>query len=57
MPDYCRVSSPFGKNISVFQQLKLDYMIFHPVPKRGASAIVANVGAGSGGRDSARAHP
>jgi hypothetical protein len=29
-------------------------MICHPVPERGALAIVTNVGAGSGGRGSAR---
>ena len=30
-------------------------MICHPVPERGALAIVTNVGAGSGGRGSTRA--
>jgi hypothetical protein len=30
-------------------------MICHPVPERGALAIVTNVGTGSGGRGGARA--
>jgi hypothetical protein len=50
------MSSPSRKNISVFQKRKTGYMICHPVPERGALAIVTNVGAGSGGRGSARAH-
>ena len=54
LPD---ASSPLRKNISVFQKLKSSYMICHPVPKRGALAIVTNVGTGSGGRGGARAHP
>ena len=50
------LSSPFRKNISVFPKCKSGYVIGHPVPERGASAIVTNVGAGSGGRGGARAH-
>jgi hypothetical protein len=51
----CGVSIPSCKNISVFPKCKSCYMICHPVPERGALAIVTNVGAGSGGRGSARA--
>jgi hypothetical protein len=29
------LSSPLGKNISVFPKCKSDYMICHPVPQRG----------------------
>jgi hypothetical protein len=54
-PSNCGVSSPFRKNISVFPKCKSGYMIRHPVPERGALAIVTNVGAGSGGRGSAGA--
>jgi hypothetical protein len=54
-PDF-GLSSPLGKNISVFQKCKSGYMIDHPVPLRGALAIVTNVGTGSGGRGSAGAH-
>jgi hypothetical protein len=53
--DLLALSSPSSKNISVFQKRKSGYMICHPVPLRGALAIVTNVGAGSGGRGSARA--
>jgi hypothetical protein len=35
------------KNISVFPKSKSCYMICHPVPERGALAIVMNVGAGA----------
>ena len=40
-PNY-GLSSPFCKNISVFQKLDLGYMICHPVPLRGALANVIN---------------
>jgi hypothetical protein len=46
------LSSPHRKNISVFPKCKSGYMVGHPVPLRGALAIVTNVGAGCGGRDS-----
>jgi hypothetical protein len=48
--DLSAQSSPFSKNISVFQKLKLGYMICHPVPLRGALANVINAGRGCGGR-------
>jgi hypothetical protein len=54
--DLPTLSSPLSKNISVFQKCKSGYMICHPVPLRGALAIVTNVGTGCGGRGSARAH-
>jgi hypothetical protein len=38
------VSSPFGKNISVFPKYKSGYMICHPVPLRGALRNVINAG-------------
>ena len=38
-PPDCGVSSPFRKNISVFQKCKSSYMICHPVPKEGRFAI------------------
>jgi hypothetical protein len=50
------VSIPCCKNISVFPKSESCYMICHPVPKKGALAIVTNVGTGSGGRGGARAH-
>jgi hypothetical protein len=40
----CGVSSPFGKNISVFPKCKSGYMICRPVPKEGRFAIVTNAG-------------
>jgi hypothetical protein len=33
-----RLSSPSGKNISVFPKYKSGYMIRHPVPKEGRCA-------------------
>ena len=45
---------PPSKNISVFQKPNQVYMISHPVPIRGALAIVTNVGAGCGGREQRR---
>jgi hypothetical protein len=38
------VSSPFEKNISVFQKLKLGYMICHPIPKEGRCATSSTRG-------------
>jgi hypothetical protein len=38
------VSSPFGKNISVFPKFKSGYMTGHPVPLRGALRNVINAG-------------
>jgi hypothetical protein len=38
------VSSPGIKNISVFSAAKSLHINSHPVPRRGASAIVTNVG-------------
>ncbi len=42
--DLLALSSPLCKNISVFPKRKSLYMICHPVPVRGASAIVTDVG-------------
>ena len=44
------VSSPKIKNISLFQKCKSGLYSRHPVPTRGASAIVTNEGRGCGGR-------
>jgi hypothetical protein len=41
------VSSPKIKNISIFQKDEIGYIYRHPVPTRGASAIVTNVGRGA----------
>jgi hypothetical protein len=49
------MSSPLGKNISVFQKGKSVVHDLPSRPERGALAIVTNVGTGSGGRGSARA--
>jgi hypothetical protein len=38
------VSSPKIKNISLFPKGELCHICRHPVPARGASAIVTNVG-------------
>ena len=38
------LSSPLCKNISVFPKRKSGYMICHPVPQRGALAIVTDAG-------------
>jgi hypothetical protein len=38
------LSSPLRKNISVFPKPKSSYMSSHPVPHRGALAIVTNAG-------------
>jgi hypothetical protein len=38
------VSSPGIKNISLFQKCKWSYIHRHPVPTRGASAVVTNEG-------------
>jgi hypothetical protein len=38
------LSSPFCKNISVFQKCKPDYMICRPVPLEGRFAIVTDAG-------------
>src|SRR6476659_3683537 len=46
------VSSPEIKYISLFQKCKPGYIHRHPVPTRGALAIVTNVGRGCGGRES-----
>jgi hypothetical protein len=51
-PSDLQMSSPAHKKISVFRKSKSSYMICHPVPERGALAIVTNVGTGSGGRGS-----
>jgi hypothetical protein len=49
-PPICGVSSPFCKNISVFQKYKSGYMIRHPAPLRGAFRERHERGAGCGGR-------
>ena len=41
------VSSPKIKNISLLQKGEIGYICRHPVPTRGASAIVTNVGRGA----------
>src|SRR6476659_8939986 len=46
------VSSLELKNISLFQKWKPGYIHRHPVPTRGALAIVTNEGRGCGGRRS-----
>jgi hypothetical protein len=38
------LSSPIGKNISVFPKCKSSYMIRSPVPKEGRHAIVTAAG-------------
>jgi hypothetical protein len=38
------LSSPIGKNISVFPKCKSSYMIRRPVPKEGRHAIVTAAG-------------
>jgi len=38
------MSSPKIKNISLFQKCELGYINAHPVPLRGASAVVTNEG-------------
>ena len=48
------MSSPKIKNISLFQKRKSVHIYAHPVPLRGALAIVANVGRGCGGREGLR---
>ena len=47
---------PLSQKYFCFSEIKSGYVIGHPVPERGASAIVTNVGAWSGGRGGARAH-
>jgi hypothetical protein len=47
------MSSPFGKNISVFPKCKSGYMICHPVPLRGALRNVINAGRGAVDADGA----
>ena len=46
---------PLSKKYFCFTEIKMLLYDLHPVPERGALAIVTNVGAGSGGRGSARA--
>jgi len=46
------LSSPFAKNIPLNPSGKSKVQSRHPVPHRGALAIVTNVGAGCGGRGS-----
>jgi hypothetical protein len=41
------VSSPKIKNISLLQKCEQGHIYRHPVPTRGASAIVTNVGRGA----------
>jgi hypothetical protein len=43
-PSNCGVSSPFRKNISVFQKYESSYMSGHPVPLRGALRNVTSAG-------------
>jgi hypothetical protein len=44
------VSSPISKNIPLNPSGKSSLRLAHPVPGRGALAIVTNVGTGCGGR-------
>jgi hypothetical protein len=46
------VSSPIGKNFPLNPSGKSSLKLAHPVPSRGALAIVTNVGTGCGGRGS-----
>jgi len=41
------MSSPEIKNISLFPKCEQGHIYRHPVPTRGASAIVTNVGRGA----------
>jgi hypothetical protein len=41
------MSSPKIRNISLFQKGKSGYISRHPVPLRGASAVVTNEGRGA----------
>jgi hypothetical protein len=47
LPIYGIVSSPKIKNISLLQNREWWHIYRHPVPARGASAIVTNVGRGA----------
>src|SRR4029079_12403456 len=46
------MSSPLIKNISLYPKIECWHIYRHPVPTRGALAIVTNVGRGCGGRGS-----
>jgi hypothetical protein len=53
----CRANqcpAPFAKIFRFTRRANQNYKHRHPVPRRGASAIVTNVGAGCGGRGSVR---
>ena len=44
------MSSPFAQKYSALFLTQISCLFRHPVPERGALAIVTDVGAGSGGR-------